>query len=93
MLTEYHGRPVAGGTYPALIWKAFMEKALPYKLDGTPAASFPQPPYLVPSPRTTSSSATGSSSSTTGTATTSTPVQLFTSAQLAVAPVRRDVAA
>ena len=27
MLTEYHGRPVAGGTYPALIWKAFMENA------------------------------------------------------------------
>ena len=29
MLTEYHGRAVAGGTYPALIWKAFMQKALP----------------------------------------------------------------
>ena len=28
MLTEYHGKPVVGGTYPALIWKAFMEKAL-----------------------------------------------------------------
>ena len=31
MLTEYHGQPVAGGTYPALIWKAFMAKALAYR--------------------------------------------------------------
>jgi penicillin-binding protein 1A len=31
MLTEYHGEAVAGGTYPALIWKSFMEKALPAK--------------------------------------------------------------
>jgi penicillin-binding protein 1A len=28
MLTEYGGRPVAGGTLPALIWKQFMTKAL-----------------------------------------------------------------
>ena len=48
MLTEYHGEPVAGGTYPALIWKSFMEKALPYLHDAP--ASFPQPsiPYSVP---------------------------------------------
>src|SRR5262249_59858018 len=26
MLTEYHGQPVAGGTYPALIWKTFMQQ-------------------------------------------------------------------
>jgi len=26
----YQGRPVAGGTYPALIWKSFMELAFPY---------------------------------------------------------------
>ena len=25
MLTEFHGEPVAGGTFPALIWKTFME--------------------------------------------------------------------
>jgi penicillin-binding protein 1A len=31
MLTEYHGEPVAGGTYPALIWKAFMQSALTYR--------------------------------------------------------------
>jgi membrane peptidoglycan carboxypeptidase len=30
MLTEYKGRPVAGGTYPAEIWKSFMQLALPY---------------------------------------------------------------
>ena len=28
MLTEFHGEAVAGGTFPALIWKTFMEKAL-----------------------------------------------------------------
>ena len=31
MLTEYHGHTVEGGTFPALIWKAFMQKALPYR--------------------------------------------------------------
>ena len=31
MLTEYHGDSVAGGTYPALIWKSFMEKAVAVK--------------------------------------------------------------
>jgi hypothetical protein len=30
METEYHGDPVAGGTFPAEIWHTFMEKALPY---------------------------------------------------------------
>ena len=28
MTTEFHGHAVAGGTFPALIWKAFMSKAL-----------------------------------------------------------------
>jgi penicillin-binding protein 1A len=28
MLHEFNGDPVAGGTYPALIWKAFMKRAL-----------------------------------------------------------------
>lgn len=48
MLSEYHGRSVAGGTYPALIWKAFMEKALPHR-ELTPT-SFPAPsvPYSSP---------------------------------------------
>jgi penicillin-binding protein 1A len=43
MLTEYHGDSVAGGTYPALIWKSFMEKALP-ALKLAPQG-FPPPEY------------------------------------------------
>ena len=50
MLTEYHGRPVAGGTYPALIWKAFMEKALPYRQAPSRARS-PQPSFPYASPQ------------------------------------------
>ena len=85
MLTEYHGRPVAGGTYPALIWKAFMEQALPYKLDGTPAASFVQPPYLsVASHDVVLRDRKLELDN--GHCNNVTPVQLFTSAQLAVAP-------
>jgi penicillin-binding protein 1A len=30
MLTEYDGEPVAGGTFPARIWKSFMEWAVQY---------------------------------------------------------------
>jgi penicillin-binding protein 1A len=44
MLTEYHGGPVAGGTFPAQIWKTFMESAL--SAIGAHPASFPSPPYL-----------------------------------------------
>jgi penicillin-binding protein 1A len=48
MLTEYHGDAVAGGTYPALIWKSFMERSLAYLHD--PPADFPgiSLPYSVP---------------------------------------------
>ena len=49
MLTEFHGQPVAGGTYPALIWKAFMEQALPY-LNAAPDA-FPSPSFPYASPK------------------------------------------
>jgi penicillin-binding protein 1A len=48
MLTEYHGQPVAGGTYPAQIWKSFMEKALPYLHDGPTSFQSPSLPYSVP---------------------------------------------
>jgi penicillin-binding protein 1A len=41
MLTEYHGQAVAGGTFPAEIWRAFMQPALV----GTPAESFPTYSY------------------------------------------------
>ena len=50
MLTEFHGHPVAGGTFPALIWKAFMSKAL--ELKKLPPESFPSPPSLYASPVT-----------------------------------------
>jgi penicillin-binding protein 1A len=42
MLTEFHGEPVAGGTLPAEIWKAFMTRALADR----PAESFTPPPYV-----------------------------------------------
>ena len=48
MSYQYHGKPVAGGTFPALIWKSFMENALPYLHDAP--ESFPQAtiPYASP---------------------------------------------
>jgi penicillin-binding protein 1A len=48
MLTEYEDDPVAGGTFPALIWKTFMEEALDY-LHARPAYfDSPSLPYPVP---------------------------------------------
>jgi penicillin-binding protein 1A len=44
METEFHGDPVAGGTYPALIWKSFMQSGLRQRKD--PPTSFESPPYL-----------------------------------------------
>jgi penicillin-binding protein 1A len=41
MLTEYHGQAVAGGTFPAEIWRAFTQLALA----GTPPESFPSYSY------------------------------------------------
>ena len=44
MTYNFHGKPVAGGTFPALIWKSFMERALPFLHDqpeGFPSASIP----------------------------------------------------
>ena len=43
METEYRGDPVAGGTFPALIWRTFVRKALDH-LDEPPEA-FPAPVY------------------------------------------------
>jgi penicillin-binding protein 1A len=48
MLTEFHGHPVAGGTFPALIWKAFMSKALQKQ----PPETFTPPDYGYASPVT-----------------------------------------
>ena len=41
MLTEFDGEPVAGGTLPALIWKAFVEH-----VEEDETRSFDSPPYL-----------------------------------------------
>ena len=41
MRTEYHGEPVAGGTFPAEIWREFMQQ-----VDEDEASSFEPPPYL-----------------------------------------------
>src|SRR4029450_9069937 len=43
MLTQFEGGPVAGGPYPALIWKSFVERALKY--DNEPPLTFPSPVY------------------------------------------------
>jgi penicillin-binding protein 1A len=46
MLTEFHGDAVAGGTFPALVWKTFMQRALPYLEDPPqdfPSVSLPYP--------------------------------------------------
>jgi len=49
MNTEYHGQPVAGGTFPADIWHTFMQAALPYLKDEP--ESFPSAPTPYASPR------------------------------------------
>jgi membrane peptidoglycan carboxypeptidase len=49
MTYEFHGQPVAGGTYPALIWKSFMEGALPLLHDAP--LPFPAPSIPPASPR------------------------------------------
>jgi hypothetical protein len=43
METEFEGDPVAGGTFPALIWQSFAKKALDYLEE--PPESFPYPSY------------------------------------------------
>jgi penicillin-binding protein 1A len=47
MLSEFHGRAVAGGTFPAEIWKSFMAPAL--SMLGAQPESFAVPPYLTAS--------------------------------------------
>jgi penicillin-binding protein 1A len=48
MTYEFHGKPVAGGTFPALIWKSFMERALPYLHDAPERFPSPSIPYASP---------------------------------------------
>jgi membrane peptidoglycan carboxypeptidase len=49
MTNDFHGQPVAGGTYPALIWKTFMQSALQEQNDAP--EQFQPPPSLYASPR------------------------------------------
>ncbi len=44
MLTEFQGEAVAGGTFPALIAKSFMETALPYLHDAPESFPYPDQP-------------------------------------------------
>jgi hypothetical protein len=48
MLSEFHGHPVAGGTFPALIWKAFMTKAIALDHLTPQGFSSPQSQYAAP---------------------------------------------
>ncbi|HEY3920619.1 MAG TPA: PBP1A family penicillin-binding protein [Gaiellaceae bacterium] len=48
MTYQYHGGPVVGGSYPALIWKAFMQKALAYEHDAPVQFPDGSVPYSVP---------------------------------------------
>ncbi|MFL5826919.1 MAG: transglycosylase domain-containing protein [Thermoleophilaceae bacterium] len=48
MLTEFRGKPVAGGTYPALIWRDFMMSAIAIRDSRNPKKT-PTPP-LSPTP-------------------------------------------
>jgi penicillin-binding protein 1A len=48
MTYQFHGQPVAGGTFPALIWKAFMQKAIPYLKLQPETFSPPEPLYAAP---------------------------------------------
>jgi penicillin-binding protein 1A len=49
MLSQFEGGPVAGGTFPSVIWKSFEEKAL-QRLGELPEY-FPSPPYESAVPR------------------------------------------
>jgi penicillin-binding protein 1A len=54
METEFNGEPVAGGTYPAAIWKAFMDKARDYAdyRDKEPEEPVAPPPTAPATPGT-----------------------------------------
>jgi penicillin-binding protein 1A len=51
MLTEFHGGPVVGGTFPALIWRSFTQSALKAMGEAGAPRSFPSPPSLYASAR------------------------------------------
>ncbi|HEX5799419.1 MAG TPA: PBP1A family penicillin-binding protein [Gaiellaceae bacterium] len=49
MLTQFNGEPVAGGTFPALIWKTFVDRALDREQEEP--RSFEPPPLLYAAPK------------------------------------------
>ena len=51
MLTEFHGQPVAGGTFPALIWKTFAGSALKAMGPAGAPQTFAYPPSLYTAAR------------------------------------------
>jgi penicillin-binding protein 1A len=57
METEFNGQPVAGGTYPAAIWKSFVEKALSYEEYGPDEEEQDEAP-VSPAPATPTSPGT-----------------------------------
>jgi penicillin-binding protein 1A len=48
MTTEFDGEPVAGGTFPALIWNTFMRRALHTLHEPPESFPAPQPEYAAP---------------------------------------------
>jgi penicillin-binding protein 1A len=52
METEFNGQPVAGGTYPAAIWKSFVEQALTYKEYGNDEKKNDDEAPISPTPAT-----------------------------------------
>jgi hypothetical protein len=49
---EYHGDPVAGGTFPAEIWHTFVQEALKRDIEDPEPKSFPSTSVPYGSPRT-----------------------------------------
>ena len=78
MLTEFHGGPVAGGTFPAQIWKSFMQPAL--KPLGAQPERLPGAAVALGRRASASRIATAASSSTTDAAATSRLLVYFTAA-------------
>jgi penicillin-binding protein 1A len=77
MLTQFDGKPVEGGTYPALIFHNFMVQALQILTDEaehkTSTITSTTPTTLVPTTGAQSTVTTATSTSTTAAATTTTP--------------------
>ena len=85
MLHEFHGGPVVGGSFPALIWKTFTQSALD-AIQAPPSRSRRRP--ISPARRGRSPTATGASSWTTGSA----PARRCSSTSAAAGRGRRRIA-